>query len=356
MQVALIHNQFIRAGGMERYLFDLVNGFSDAGHSVTVICFKADNPPPLADKCRTILHDFTLVPKPLRRYAFDRAVRKTLREELFDLTIALPEIQNADLAICGGTHRAYLSHLNIAPTRFDKAHIKLETKAYQTAQTVVAHSAMLKDELRRLYNIPEERIKTILPPIDTQTFSRADETQRKEYRKRFGVRDSVTTILFCSTGHQRKGLLPLLEALKLLPADEFELLIAGREVEELSHPDAPTNARQLGYVSNMAELYNAVDMTVLPALYEPFGLVAVESLQCGAPVLLSNAVGAGTLIASNDGVILEEITAQNIADGIRALRDKPRTVTEHFAESHGLTTAAHIQELLHCHTLLQEKR
>lgn len=353
MRIALIHNQFIRAGGMERYLFDLVNGFADAGHDVTVICFKADNPPPLVDNCRTILHDFTFVPKPLRRYAFDRAVRRTLREESFDLTIALPEIQHVDLAICGGTHKAYLSHLNLAPTRFDKAHIKLETKAYQTAQTVVAHSAMLKDELQKLYGIPESRITTILPPIDTQTFSRADDTQRKECRKRFGVREDVTTILFCSTGHHRKGLLPLLEALKFLPVDQFELLIAGREVEELSQPDAPTNARQLGYISNMAELYNAVDMTVLPALYEPFGLVAVESLQCGAPVLLSNAVGAGTLVASNDGVIIEEISGQSIADGIKELRGNPRTVTEHFAESHGLTTSAHIQALLQCHSHLQ---
>ncbi len=349
MRIALIHNQFIRSGGMERYLFDLVNGFADAGHEVTVICFKADDPLPLADKCQVIRFDYALVPKPLRRYAFDRSVRKALREHDFDLTIALPEIHNMDIAVCGGTHRAYLSYLNLEPIRFDKAHIKLETQSYRSAKTTVAHSAMLKDELQDLYDIPESQIQVILPPTDTNTFQRVSESQRAEYKQRFGISETVTTVLLCSTGHQRKGLGALLEALKLLPENEFELLIAGRQVEELAEATAPSNARALGYVTDMSALYNAVDITALPALYEPFGLVAVESLQCGVPVLLSGAVGAGALLSDCDGVIIENVTPQTIADGLRDLRDNPRTVTPDFAVTHGLTSADHIQALLELH-------
>ena len=40
MNVALIHHQFIRGGGTERYLADLVRGFADAGDDVTVIASK----------------------------------------------------------------------------------------------------------------------------------------------------------------------------------------------------------------------------------------------------------------------------------------------------------------------------
>jgi glycosyltransferase involved in cell wall biosynthesis len=349
MRIALIHNQFIRAGGMERYLFDLVTGFADAGHEVTVICFKAEEPQPLLDKCRMIRFEFTLVPKPLRRYAFDRAVRKTLRQQPFDLTIALPEIQNVDIAICGGTHQAFLSHLQLSPGRFDRSHIKLETKSYRSAKTVVAHSPMLKEELRRLYGIPESQIEVILPPTDSQTFQRVSEQQRAEYQRRFEIRESVTTILLCSTGHHRKGLGPLLEALKALPADEFELLVAGRKVEELTQPGAPSNVRGLGYIKDIAALYNAVDVTALPALYEPFGLVVVESLQCGTPVLLSGAVGAGTLVSDCDGVIVDPLSPQTIAEGLRGLRDNPKQVTADFADAHGLSAEAHIQSLLELH-------
>ncbi len=349
MRIALIHNQFIRSGGMERYLFDLVNGFADAGHQVTVICYKVDEPAPLSDKCEVIRHDFELIPKPLRRHFFDRAVRRTLRELSFDLTIALPEIQNADLAICGGTHQAFLSYLKLQPNRLDKAQIKLETKSYKSARTVIAHSPMLKDELQRLYGLPESQVEVVLPPTDNQSFQRAPDELRKEYKRRFEIKDNVTTILLCSTGHQRKGLGPLMQALILLPTDEFELVVAGSKVDELTRPDAPTNVRELGYVSEMAKLYNAVDITALPALYEPFGLVVVESLQCGTPVLLSGAVGAGTLMSGNDGVILGAVSPQAIAEGLQDLRNNPRTVTEDFANTHRLTINAHIKSLLDLH-------
>ncbi len=349
MRIALIHNQFIRAGGMERYLFDLVNGFADAGHDVTVICYKVDAPPLLSDKCQTIRYDYALVPKPLRRYAFDRSVRKTLREHKFDLTIALPEIQNVDIAICGGTHRAYLSYLNLNPSQLDKAQIRLETKSYSTATTTVAHSPMLKEELEHLYQLPESQVKVIFPPTDTKTFHIASEPERSNYRKQYGIHENKTTILLCSTGHQRKGLVPLLVALTLLPSDQYELLIAGRQVDELSKPSAPKNARALGYVTNMAELYNAVDITALPALYEPFGLVAIESLQCGAPVILSSAVGAGALVSKEDGIILEQVTPQTIAGALANLRRHPRTVTPDFAATHGLALPDHIQALLNLH-------
>ncbi len=349
MRIALIHNQFIRSGGMERYLFDLVNGFAGAGHQVTVICYKVDDPAPLSDKCEVIRHDFSMIPKPVRRHFFDRAVRKTLREQSFDLTIALPEIQNADLAICGGTHQAFLSYLKLQPSRLDKAQVKLETKSYNSAGVVVAHSPMLKDELQRLYGIPESQVKVVLPPTDNQSVQRVTQQQREEYKRRFEIKENVTTVLLCSTGHQRKGLGPLMQALKLLPTNEFELLIAGSKVDELTKPGAPANVQALGYVSDMADLYNAVDITALPALYEPFGLVIVESLQCGTPVLLSNAVGSKTLVSDNDGVILKKVSPQSIAEGLRDLRDNPRTVTEDFANTHRLTIDAHIQTLLDLH-------
>ena len=349
MRIALIHNQFIRSGGMERYLFDLVVGFSGAGHDVTVICYKVDSPQPLSDLSRVIRYDFSLVPKPLRRFAFDKSVRKTLGSESFDLTIALPEIQDADIAICGGTHLAYLDYMQIDPSVLDRAQVKLESKSYQSAKTVVAHSPMLSEELQRLYGIPESQLKVILPPTDTEQFQRQTEQQRTESKKRFDIKDGVTSILLCSTGHHRKGLGPLLGAMKLLPTGEFELLVAGRQVDELNQPDAPTNVRALGYVTDMPALYNAVDITALPALYEPFGLVAVESLQCGTPVLISKTVGAGAVVSDSEGVIINEITPQEIADGILNLRDNPRDVHENFASVKGLTLGSHIQALLGLH-------
>ena len=88
--------------------------------------------------------------------------------------------------------------------------------------------------------------------------------------------------LFPSTGHKRKGL--------DLLADFFEhtdlpvkLAVAGSPL-----PRPMKNVVGLGFCTNMSELYRAADFTVMASLYEPFGLVGVESVLCGTRVVLSD--------------------------------------------------------------------
>jgi glycosyltransferase involved in cell wall biosynthesis len=56
------------------------------------------------------------------------------------------------------------------------------------------------------------------------------------------------------------------------------------------------NVRHLGYRSDIENVYRAVDFTVLASLYEPFGLVGVESVLCGTPVLLADDAGCAEVI------------------------------------------------------------
>ena len=54
--------------------------------------------------------------------------------------------------------------------------------------------------------------------------------------------------------------------------------------------------RLLGYRADIENVYRAVDFTVLASRYEPFGLVGVESVLCGTPVLLANGIGCAEVI------------------------------------------------------------
>jgi glycosyltransferase involved in cell wall biosynthesis len=56
------------------------------------------------------------------------------------------------------------------------------------------------------------------------------------------------------------------------------------------------NVRHLGYRSDIENVYRAVDFTVMASLYEPFGLVGVESVLCGTPVLLADDAGCAEVI------------------------------------------------------------
>ena len=54
--------------------------------------------------------------------------------------------------------------------------------------------------------------------------------------------------------------------------------------------------RFLGYRRDIENVYRAVDFTVMASHYEPFGLVGVESVLCGTPVLLADTVGCAEVI------------------------------------------------------------
>jgi len=119
--------------------------------------------------------------------------------------------------------------------------------------------------------------------------------------------------------------------------------VAGSELpREARHLN---NVHALGFVKNMAQLYNAVDVMVLPSFYEPFGLVVVEALQCGTPVIISRQVGASALVDEQCGIVLENITPQAIAEAIEESRTKSFQIPQDFAQQQQLTLSAHIQAL-----------
>ena len=98
-------------------------------------------------------------------------------------------------------------------------------------------------------------------------------------------------LLFPSSSHERKGL-PLIEA-ALRDSDlPVVVAVAGR-------PPAQTSAqvRYIGYAKNIEDAYRAADFTVLASKYEPFGLVGIESVMCGAPVIFPTSVGCCSAIA-----------------------------------------------------------
>ncbi len=342
MKIALIHNQFIERGGMERYLASLVKGFTDYGDTVTVLTGRFDPAAPLADRCRTVLTDLSWIPRPLRARVFAARVARLVHQLDCDVSISLTRTWGQDVTVCGGTHRAFLHYMKKRRTPAARGEIRREQRAYDTSRRIVAHSRLLRDEIIRLYDILDKKVTVIHPPTDTDRFKPVSALKRTELRSRFGMVPNRLCLVFVSTGHRRKGLYPLLDAMALLPQDRFELVVVGSPAPEA---ERISNARHLGYVRDVDEVYAAADFTILPAYYEPFGLVITESLLCGTPVLISKRVGAADLITESEGRIFPEVSPQSIADTILEAADLQFTVAPDFAERHCLTLPAHIEKL-----------
>ena len=153
------------------------------------------------------------------------------------------------------------------------------------------------------------------------------------------VRIDKPKILFLSRLHEKKGVHTLIDAAGLMKKSgrAFQLLIAGpedseyakglhRQVEQLQLKDV---VNFLGMVAGVEKisLYQAADVFVLPTFQENFGLVLLESLAAGTPVVTTRGTDIWQEIAGAGQAVVEN-TAEKLAEAIGKLLDDPARAKE----------------------------
>ena len=237
-----------------------------------------------------------LVPGKWRDFWFDWRLRRLKRRHGWFPLIALNQTGAADIAICGSTHPGHLEAMGRSAGWLDARKTALEHAHLHGARVVVAHSHLLAGQVQRFHGVPADKIVVAHPPVDTRRFRPVSADERRALRRRLGFPQDRAVFLLASTGHARKGLDLVLRTLGH-SAEPVLLAVAGRPVEA----SAP-NLVALGYRQDMEDVYRAVDATVMASRYEPFGLVGVESVLCGTPVL--GAVGMGCMeVLQGDGAL-----------------------------------------------------
>lgn len=179
--------------------------------------------------------------------------------------------------------------------------------------------------------------------VDTRRFCPGPPPLALRTRLGFGARDFV--VLFCGRLDPDKGIHKLMEALSLLPVPQIKLLIVGspffgrtqqssflRKLEQQAR--ALGNRVQFtGYIPNedLPDYYRLADLVCVPTLVEEAaGLVAVEAMACGRPVLATRSGGMPEYLEGSQAVLVER--GENIADqlawSIRMLYEHPALCAE----------------------------
>jgi glycosyltransferase involved in cell wall biosynthesis len=343
MKIAVIHNQLTGGGGMESYLQALLRGFIEAGDEPHVYTYEVDRD--VAARLSVTVHRTNLffLPRRLRKYWFLHLCNRTFLRSNYDLSLSLTRTACQDLAVIGGVHTASMlsrGTKNWYRALHDRFEMAFEAKMLRSTPCIMAHSALIRDEMLKHYAVAETKIRVIYPPVDTKRFQIVSLQEQEEVRRNYRL-DPRMTLLFPSLDHERKGLSSLLQSFAHLDPDRYCLLIAGQKPKRSL--ELPVNVRYVGYVENLSGLYSVVDYVVLPSSYEPFGLVVAESLQCGTPVLVTRQVGASELLHPEDGCILPDNRPEGLTSAITGLEKK--RVAPGFARRNGLELEQHIHDL-----------
>lgn len=333
MKIGIACKAFRQSGGMERYALDIVGGLNRLGIRPVVFARSFD---------RALLQRFDILPQTigvsalpgkLRDHYFSRRVSILKARLGIDLLIGVNRTVGSDIAICGGTHRGFLSAIERRPSWSDNWQISLESAQYRLAQKVVAHSQMMVDELKTLYGVPADKIALLYPPVDTSRFTPTDAVERANLRKRFDLPEDKVVFLFPSSSHQRKGYARLAEFFEKTQLPVM-LAVAGRSVSSQS-----ANIRYLGYQSNITDIYRAVDYTILASRYEPFGLVGIESILCGTPVALDGRIACTEVLSSDACLTFDAETPGDLARAVQLATERCASAADADAPSSSLAGA-----------------
>lgn len=343
MRIALIHYRLLRKGGLETRLLNYIYYFAGQGHEVNLIVSKIDPSVEIPKSVRIHQINLKRVPKPVRMWFFNTGLKKVMQQESFDLSLSLGRTSHQDMVLCPGTHLGYMDALNI---RFkgpiDRMNIYLDKLAYRDSKLILAASEKIRDELVGFANVPESKIRILYPPTDANTFNQTGKPRKQELRDKFGFSASKKSLLFVTTGNHLKGYDFLLKLMATLQSEPIELMVAGVKPMKTNL----TNVHYLGYSEDVRELMWAADALIHPAIYEAYAQVVSEALFCGLPVIVSDKVGARSVVSEDVGVVVNGFEMKDWTSAIEETLRKSWNIPTNFAEMNGLTVRQHCEKIL----------
>ena len=219
-----------------------------------------------------------------------------------------------------------------------------EREVIRAADRLIAATLAEKSQLHFLYQAPEEKIVIIPPGVDTSRFY---PIPSDEARESIGLPLGERILLFVGRIEPLKGLDTLLRAIAMLresgvqcQAPHFLVVIGGdpdASGENLTTEMARLQAlsRELGLndlvlflgkrgQDTLPYYYSAADVLIMPSHYESFGMVALEAMACGTPVVASQVGGLAFLVQDGQtGFAVPNGDAAALSDRLTRLLTDP---------------------------------
>jgi alpha-maltose-1-phosphate synthase len=219
----------------------------------------------------------------------------------------------------------------------------VERQALETADAVVAVSHGTRHDVLRLFDVEPDRVHVIHNGIDAEFFSPDPATDALD---RYGVDASRPYILFVGRVTRQKGIVHLVRAIRHLDPGFGVVLCAGqpdtpeiaREMEEgvqaaRAHRSDVVWIPEMLSRTDVRQLYSHAALFVCPSVYEPFGIINLEAMACGRPVVASAVGGIQEVVVDGE-------TGSLVPVALRA--DDPMTPLDAEAFERDLASAVNL--------------
>lgn len=329
-----------RAGGLDRMYYSLVRALPGAGVAVRGMVAGSTQ---VAHDTGGAIRGFgpAALSLPRRLMAARTAFREALKRERPDVIsshFALytwPSLKLArDIAQVSHFQGPWADESGIegAASVGRSAKRWMERSVYARSTRLIVLSDAFGRILTTRYDVPAERVRVVPGCVDVSRFD--VKMTSRQARQRLQLPQDRPIVLTVRRLVRRMGLEDLIDAMALVKArhgSDALLLIAGKgrladELEaRIAAAGLENDVKLLGFVPDerLPELYRAATLSVVPTVaLEGFGLVTVESLAAGTPVLVTPVGGLPEAVEGlSSDLVLPATGADAIADGIDAALD-----------------------------------
>jgi glycogen(starch) synthase len=341
-------------GGLGRHVHALATSLASIGHEVTVVTrhapgapleelregvriVRAPEDPPLFPLSTPTLLAWTMA----FNHTLTRAALRAAECCGYDIIhahdwlvthTAVTLAEHLDLPLVATIHATEAGrHQGWLPEDLNRSIHSVEFWLGHRASRVLVCSSYMKWEVTRLLDLPQEKVRVIPNGVDSRVW-KATASDIEQARAKYAAKGPL--VGFAGRLVYEKGVQDLVEAVPKLRAEhpELKVVIAGdgpyrEELQDACRRRHVTDTVDFtGFLSErqLPAMLAATNATVVPSLYEPFGMVALEAASAGAPLAVASTGGLAEIVQPGvTGVTFPHSDPSALADAVGTLLAEP---------------------------------
>lgn len=388
MKIALVIERFnVALGGAERSVYEIAEQLKKMGLEVTILASVA---PKNADGVLSLCGD-----DPGKRVSFKvyrAALENHIRTAGYDIVHSTLPIMSADVyQPMGGSYiETYLRNAASYPNKWVSAfkrstyflnakrmqYLRAEQDVCQNSNAVVAAlSNYVRDQYKRHFNLPDDRIAMTPNGVSTEMAIDPDQSQKhyQQIAAELGLQKNNTTLLlFGANNFRLKGLYDLLVAMSQFKqrngSHRLALIVAGSGKQDKYRKLAQklnieNDIFFTGYTTTLQNYLFLCDAAVLPSYYDPCSRFILEGLALGKPVITTRYNGASEYYQNaRHGIILDEPSnIEQFVEGLKTVsqpqnRLKMARAIHQDALLKSLSIETHCMALMNLYQTIHERK